>query len=396
MSENAVYWIWLQQALHAGAQVDDLLGVFSTARGVYESGETERRLSGALRASQLRRLEDTPLSAAEAILRRCASLGQRVVTPEDALYPAALRSLPDMPLVLYTRGDLYCLHDALAIAVVGARRASLYSLGVARALAKDLAGAGVVVVSGCALGVDAASHEGALYAGGKTVGVLGCGIDTPYLTENAALREDVAKNGALVTEYPPGTKVVPRNFPLRNRIISGLSSGVVVVEAGEHSGSLITARYAAEQGRDVFGVPGDLTSRDFTGVHALIRDGAKPVFSARDVLQEYTWVYDSLHPEALADVLHVTDVPRRSEPQAQRQPADPPAPPKPTRRTLPASLSDDARAVYDAMGAQALYTDDLVRATKLEPNRVFTALIELEINGFIQMTSGKRYCIKDE
>ena len=377
MNENTVYWIWLQQAMGEGARVDDLLGAFPTARDVYESSDMGRRLSGVLTAKQMQRLENTLLSDASAILRRCTERGQTVVTPEDEIYPQSLRTLADMPLALYVRGDLFCLRDALSIAIVGSRNASLYSLGIARALARDLAKAGAVIVSGCALGVDGASHEGALYEGGKTVGVLGCGLDTPYLMSNAALRENVAKNGALVTEYPPGSKALPGHFPLRNRIISGLSSGTVVIEAGERSGSLITARHAAEQGRDVFGVPGDLTSRNFTGVH---------------ILQEYTWVYDNLHLEDLSNELHTRQQKQTDRPKTEKRTRHGNTAPKP----VPSSLSDDAKTVYGAMGEQALYTDDLVRATKLEPNRVFTALTELEIYGLIQMVQGKRYCIKDE
>ena len=391
MNERTVYWVWLQQALGAGARVDDLLGAFPTAEALYRSTDLERRLSGVLTAKQLAKLERATLVDAAAIADRCAALGQTIVTPEDDVYPALLRSLPDLPLALYVRGDLSCLRDTLSVAVVGSRDASLYSLGVARSLAGDLARAGAVVVSGCALGVDGAAHEGVLEAGGKTVGVLGCGLDTPYLRSHAALRENVAKSGALLSEYPPGTKALPAHFPLRNRVISGLSAGTVVIEAGEKSGSLITARFAAEQGRDVFGVPGDLTSIHFTGVHALIRDGAKPVFSARDILQEYAWVYDDLQLEALSDRLRVPE-------PTQPSPAAKPAEPKqvPCRKPPTADLSADARTVYDAMGVDALYTDDLVRATKLGPNRVFTALTELEIFGFIQMVEGKRYRIKED
>ena len=392
MNEHTVYWVWLQQAMGAGARVDDLLGAFSTAGTLYRSTELERRLSGVLTARQLARLEKVTLADASAITDRCAALGQTVVTPEDDAYPAALRTLTDMPLALYVRGDLSCLRDALSIAVVGSRNASLYSLGVARSLSGDLARAGAVVVSGCALGVDSASHEGAIYAGGNTVGVLGCGLNTPYLMTNAALRENVAQNGALISEYPPDAKALPAHFPLRNRIISGLCAGTVVIEASEKSGSLITARYAAEQGRDVFGVPGDLTSRNFTGVHALIRDGAKPVFSARDILQEYAWIYDDLQLEALSDRLRV---PETRQPSPEK--AKPAEPKRALRRKMPtADLSADARTVYDAMGVDALYTDDLVQATKLEPNRVSTALTELEIFGFIQMIEGKRYRIIED
>ena len=395
---NKAYWIWLQQAVGAGARTDEILTAFPTARALYESDGMTRRVSGVFTARQIEKLERTKLDDARRILSRCEKGGQTVLTPEDADYPAALRSLTDAPLALYVKGDLSCLRDRLAIAVVGSRRASMYSLDVARRLCRDLSRAGAVIVSGCALGVDSAAHTGAIYGGGKTVGVLGCGIDARYLMQNEALREEVAKHGALVTEYAPGTEARAAHFPLRNRIISGLSSGVLVIEAGEKSGSLITARLAAEQGRDVFGVPGDLTSLDYTGVNRLIRDGAKPVFSARDVLAEYMWVYDDLALEQLEQQPLRPSMPPISPGEAKhpetaaseetQQTAE-----KPLRRKADETLSPDAKTVYAVFQGEALYTDDLVRATGFEPNRVFTALTELEIFGYIRMIEGKRYTL---
>ena len=381
---NTIYWIWMQTALGAGARIDEILSVFPSARALYESDGMTRRVSGILTPKQIDKLEQVSLDDAQQILTRCANAGQETVTPEDSLYPESLRSLPDAPCVLYVRGDLSCLQNKLAVAVVGARHASMYSLNVARQICRDLVRAGAVIVSGCALGVDSASHAGAIYGGGKTVGVLGCGLDAQYLMQNEALRADITKNGALVTEYPPGTGARAPHFPLRNRIIAGLSAGVLVIEAGESSGSLITARLAAEQGRDVFAVPGDLMSLDYRGANRLIRDGAKPVFSARDVLDEYVWVYDDLSLDEIA----------RQPMQPDKQPipsAKAPVPRKAPHPDVP--LSADAQKVYAQFAQDALYTDDLVRATGFEPNRVFTALTELEICGLIKMIEGKRYTL---
>ena len=364
----------MQCALGIGAKAERVLSQFHTARALYECDPMERRMSGLLTAPQADKLDSTKLSEAQRILERCMRLGYTVLTPEDEAYPAPLRSLSDLPTALYVCGDVSCICEQLVIAVVGSRHASMYSLDVARQISRDLARAGAVVVSGGALGVDSAAHTGALYAKGKTIAVLGCGLNTPYLQKNAVLREEIAQNGALISEYPPDTPAKPANFPLRNRIISGLSSGVLVIEAGEKSGSLITARYASEQGRDVFGVPGDLTSMDYTGVNRLIRDGAKPVFSARDVLEEYMWVYDEMPLETLAEQ------PKKS-------------PTATAKRTVDASVSDAAKAVYRAFDDTPMYADDLVRKTGFEPNRVFTALTELEICGFIKMIEGKRYTI---
>ena len=200
-------------------------------------------------------------------------------------YPRLLAQISNPPKQLWIRGDS-SVCDKTAVAIVGARAASSEGKAVAAQIAADLARAGVVVISGMARGIDSAAHRGALEAGGKTVAVLGTGIDVVYPAENAELAERIAANGALVSEFPPGSPPIDFHFPLRNRIISGLSRAVVVIEAAEKSGSLITAREAADQSRDVMAVPGSLTGGRFRGSHALLRDGAKLVESAVDILQE--------------------------------------------------------------------------------------------------------------
>jgi DNA processing protein len=200
-------------------------------------------------------------------------------------YPPLLAQIPNPPKQVWIRGDS-SVCDKTAVAIVGARAASREGKAVAAQLAADLARAGVVVVSGMARGIDSAAHQGALDAGGKTVAVLGTGIDVVYPPENAALAERIAQSGALMSELPLGAPPLEHHFPLRNRIISGLSRAVVVVEAAEKSGSLITARAAADQNRDVMAVPGSLTGGRFRGSHALLRDGAKLVETAVDILQE--------------------------------------------------------------------------------------------------------------
>ena len=396
MSTDALYWVWAQLALGTGAQTDDLFGVFGTARELYESSDYERRVSGALTAKDIEKIERTPLDTARSVLVRCEALAVRVLTPEDADFPQMLHTLTNEPLALYVQGDLHCLRDRPVIAVVGSRGATQYSLGVARQLSRDLARAGAVVVSGCAQGVDSAAHTGALSVpGGKTVGVLGCGHDTRYLMQNAALRAEIAANGALLSEFPPGSPASAWHFPLRNRIISGLSRGVLVIEAGEKSGSLITAKCAAEQGKDVFAVPGDLTSLNYMGSHRLIRDGAKPVFSARDVLEEYLWVYDDLRLDELSDrPMQMQPEPLPKAKRASAKQAQP-EPQRAVPRDLPDSADADTKRIYACFRDTPLYTDDLVRDTGFEPNRVFTALTELEICGFIKMIEGKRYVLAD-
>lgn len=192
--------------------------------------------------------------------------------------------------MLFVWGDETILNSEVMLSVVGTRKASNYSMRVTRLLSSKLARAGAVIVSGGALGVDSAAHTGAM-EGGRTIAVLGCGFGTDYLRDNAALRREISKNGAVITEYFPFTPASRTTFPMRNRIISGMSLGTIVVEAGERSGSLITARLALSEGRDVFAVPGEVITSAFTGTNRLIHDGAKPVFTALDVLEEYYYTY---------------------------------------------------------------------------------------------------------
>jgi DNA processing protein len=224
-------------------------------------------------------------SRAAAAIRRAGERRLTAVPWSDPAYPPALTTIVDPPPVLWMRGAIVALNTP-AVAIVGSRAGSSYALSVAGQLAEDLASKGVTIVSGLARGVDSAAHRGALAAGGVTIAVLGSGVDVMYPPEHASLASDIEHDGLVVSELVPGTPPHPRFFPLRNRIISGLSRAVVVIEAGEKSGSLITARCALEQGRDVLAVPGNVLSGRNRGAHALLRDGAKIVESADDILEE--------------------------------------------------------------------------------------------------------------
>ncbi|MGE5246006.1 MAG: DNA-processing protein DprA [Betaproteobacteria bacterium] len=224
-------------------------------------------------------------AAAREALGRGTDRGLRAIAWSDPVYPASLAAIPDPPPVLWMQGRTDAL-DLPAVAIVGSRAGSPYALEVAARLAGDLAGCGLAVVSGLARGVDSAAHRGALAADGVTVAVLGCGADIVYPREHRGMAAEIAARGAVLSEFVPGTPPLPWCFPLRNRIISGLSRAVVVIEAGEKSGSLITARAALEQGRDVLAVPGNVLSGRNRGAHALLKDGAKIVESADDILEE--------------------------------------------------------------------------------------------------------------
>jgi DNA processing protein len=241
------------------------------------------------------RRDDLDRRAGE-VLTRAAELGIRPVGRLDAFYPPALAQVADAPVVLWVSGDVAAL-DGRLVAVVGSRAASPYGLEAAGRLGEDLSRAGVTVVSGLARGCDAAAHRGALAAGGRTVAVLGCGPDVCYPAEHADLLRAVRQSGAVVSEYPPGTPPRPGHFPLRNRIISGLCRGVVVVEASDRSGSLLTAGCALDQGREVMAVPGTVFGQRHRGSHALLRDGARLVETADDVLEELGWAGARARPD---------------------------------------------------------------------------------------------------
>lgn len=370
------YWIWLSSALGASARTDEILSAFPDPETLYEADRKTRILSGVFSARQLEKLESTSLKNAEIAVEICNKNGWSVITPENELFPEPLKQLADMPLVLFADGDISVLKDKIVIGVVGTRDPCRDSRIIARTLSRDMAQAGAVIVSGGALGIDSCAHEGALSGGGKTVCVMGCGLGTGYLMDNEPLRREISRNGALITEYPPFTKASRFTFPERNRIISGLSMGVLVVEAGEKSGSLITAKYANNQGRDVFAIPGSILSTAYMGANRLIKDGAKAVTCAGDILESYAAMY----PERL-------DTSRTAPDSAELKPE--PA----KRRKSPASLTGDTQKIYALFGEEPLHPDELCAMSGLSMGSVITALMELEMEGFISQTEGKNYIL---
>ena len=290
-----------------------------------------------------------PLAVPE-LRRKVEAQTTEAVTLLDEAYPPLLREIADPPFCFFARGDVALLRRPL-FAVVGTRRPSPYGVNAARMFARELTRAGLVVTSGLARGIDAAAHDESLLAGGSTVAVLGTGLDVIYPREHKRLTERISENGCVVTEYPPGTQPRAMNFPTRNRIIAGLSVGTLVVEATDRSGSLITARLAAEQGRDVFAVPGSVFSRVSDGPHALIQSGAKLVRGASDILEELGW-----------------EVTPRCEIDARHSP-------------LVALLSyEDPRHV-----------DELSVRSGLPHNELAAMLLELELGGIVRSLPGARY-----
>lgn len=298
----------------------------------------------------------------------------RKITIEDKEYPKNLRTIYDPPGELYVNGTLM-EQDETAVALVGSRRASQYGLEACEKLAYELALRGVTVVSGMARGIDSASHRGALKAKGRTIAVLGSGHNNIYPPENKKLYEEIVKSGAVVTEFEDDMPPLPENFPQRNRIISGLSLGVVVVEAARNSGALITANFALEQGRDVFAVPGKISSHTSSGTNELIKDGARLVQSADDILEELS----------LAEI-----EPMRGEDKEKRN--------EDIKRMSKAyiynSLTDDERKVYKALSDEPQYIDEILNKADLNPSKASKILLNLELKNLIKELPGKQFIIK--
>lgn len=395
-----LYWCWLQQAMHCGARVEEALAAFGSPRAVYEASEYERRISGAFTVKQIERLGAETLQRAEEILRTCDRYGITVLTPDDAQYPQLLRQLAAYPCVLYVRGDVDALCEPCPIAVVGARQASDYAVQATRGLAYTLAKAGMTVVSGGALGIDSAAHRAAIEAGGRTVCYMGCGFGVKYLMENSGLRREISEHGALVSEFPPGTPAGKATFPIRNRLISGSSLGTLVVEAGVKSGSLITAKGAREMGRDVFAVPGNILTSTFDGANQLIRDGAKPVFSARDILEEYSARMPGRIDMSAAD----TSLSRAAEGENASQPV-PAGLPREMHNTiknkreikeLPANATAEMRRILAAVTDAPLRADEIAERTGTPMRNLLRVLTQLEVMGYIVQQQGKRYLAVQE
>ncbi len=336
------------------------------------------------------RLVDAANRDLSAVQTRLTRLGIRLVTWDDADYPAALRAIPDPPVAFFVKGTL-AEADARAIGIVGSRGASPYGRHVAAELAAGLAGRGITVVSGMALGADAAAHEGCLRAGGRTLAVLGGGIDIIYPPEHAELYERIAATGAVISELPPGAPAARYTFPVRNRIISGLSLGVVIVEAPEKSGALITAGHALEQGREVFAVPGSVNSVQSKGSHQLLRDGAKLVESVQDILDEL--------PEVAAPRVTPPPLPGPSwdDSATAPEPASPPPPAPRPRKTAPApppptpALPPEEEALLHLLSTTARHVDQLCEDSGLPPAQVNATLLMLELKGLIQRRPGNQY-----
>lgn len=426
---NYKYWIWLQQSLGYGShKINVIRRFYSSIVDFYNAGKHDWERCGCFTKRELEKLYENTLDETEEIIDRCELLGYNILTPDSEDYPIQLKEIYDPPAVLYVNGELPPMGNTLSIGVVGTREATPSGKKLAYSISFDLAKAGVNIISGGALGIDSSAHKGALDAGGKTVCVLGCGLNYNYLMSNAGLRADIAENGAVISEYPPNLAPYRNSFPKRNRIISALSQGILVVEAGKNSGALITAANAAEQNRDVFAVPGNPSSFLSAGTNELIKQGATPVTNAYDILGEYLGKYSltieekpvsaaenakSISsnqmnrqniPKAAEKIRLNSDdkqlkmnstVTRSSKDKKRRKSKED----KETGnrqetsfKKIPANLlSDEANLVYNAICENVSTIDSILHRTKLPINKILQSITELEIYGAIEATRDGKY-----
>ena len=388
------YWIWLAEKRGVRRQTKlALTQRFETPEELYYAETDEVLLTEGITREEAAALEDKDLRRAEEILEVCERQDYRILTIADAAYPRRLRNIFDPPILLYCRGRLPLMDEEAAIAVVGTRSYTPYGALCAGKLGGQLAAGGAVIVTGLAYGIDSLAARAALRNGGRVLGVLGCGLDVVYPRGSEELYEDVAAAGALITEYAPGTLPLSGNFPVRNRILSGLSVAVLVVEAPERSGALITAGTALEQGREVFAVPGPIDAPGSVGCNRLIRDGAGLVSNGWDILREY----EARFPGKLKREGARRDVPpipgyesRERQREEQRREARK-LPPLLTLGPEGPELTDDQLCLLRTLTEEPMLVDDLVEASGIPVRRVLSALTMLEIDGYVSQAPGKRY-----
>ncbi len=340
-----------------------LLSAFHTPEAVFDAGLSELSSVGKISESKAKRIKE--FKAWDRIDREIKEAEQhniRIITLFDKEYPEPLSHLDNAPAILYIKGDL-AEDDRFALAMVGSRDMSDYGRKISADLSYELACAGLTIVSGMARGIDTVSHSGALKAGGRSIAVLGCGLDVCYPAENKELMTALSRSGCVMSEFPLGTPPLRENFPRRNRLISGLSLGVLVVEATARSGSLITARFALEQGKEIFAVPGNITSGNARGTNSLIKMGAKPVQSAEDIIED-------LSPQ-IKGMLKVKDF---SVPPSARL-----------------EINDEEKAICNILGSDSKHIDHIVRELKIPAARLSGLLLGLEMKGLIRQTAGNNF-----
>lgn len=359
------FWIALNYLPDIGPVIARrLLSVFGNPENIFQMSLSELRSVEGLSENRARGI--TGFKQWDRVQKDIVDALQdkaQFITFHDKAYPDSLKYIPDAPLLLYVKGEIMDI-DRYAVAVVGSRRATEYGMRAAETISYKIASYGLTVVSGMARGIDSASHRGALKAKGRTIAVLGSGIDVPYPSENRGLMNAIASSGAVISEFPVGTEPYKENFPRRNRIISALSLGVLVVEATVDSGSLITVGYALEQGKEVFALPGNITSRNSKGTNNLIKNGAKLVECAEEIIEE-------LRPQ-IKGILKEQEVV--------------------SKKALP-EMTHDEKVLYHFLDNEPKHIDSIIRHTDMSSSKALSILLNLELKGVVRQLEGKRFSL---
>ncbi len=371
-------WISLNMTPQIGPRAaTKLLERFGSAESVFHATRSELT-SLRLRAESVESILKKEFhDKAQEEFEKVKGIGGDVLVLDDGSYPELLREIDDPPITLYVKGDWQACFDAPCVALVGSRRCSTYGANASEMLSRDLAANGICIVSGLARGIDTAAHRGAIARKGRTIAVLGTGIGQVYPKENAKLVDEILANGgAIVSQFPLETPPLSENFPYRNRIISGLSLGVLIIEASERSGSLITARLAMEQNREVLAVPGNITSKNSFGTNYLIKSGAA-------LVQQWQDVVSALPSEISAAILP----PKIDEKEKQTKPEQ--------TDSMPNNLSDNERVIYSILSPdEPIHIDFLLEKSQLSVGDLASAILELEMRDLIRELAGKRYARK--
>ncbi len=419
ISSNAVYWIWLTLAIgYNNPKIKRISELYPDISRFYSAGEREWRLSGILTQKDIQNLSLAKLSDANAIIDRCRELGYSILCIDDKAYPKCLYNIYSPPALLYIDGKFPDIDNRFSVGIVGTRRATQYGIKNSYKFAYALSKYGTIIVSGGALGIDGASHRGTLAADGITVCVRGCGLNCSYLKENADIRRTIPKKGAVISEYPPDE--TPRNyyFPARNRIISALSDGVLIIESGAKSGSLITADLAIEQGKEVFALLGNNSPQN-EGSNSRIKEGsAIPVTDFMDILNTYDNLY-AINGDVDLDGISLSDIENapvkgkkppkekriylnRNEPASLHSVSDSltqknsirnPVQNKPEHKSN-LDLPDTALRVYNYIGNEPVQVDKISNDLSIPIFKVLTALTILEMKGLVTALQGRKYILK--
>ena len=373
-SEQGTYWLALALTPGLGpARIKRVIEQFGTAERVFTATLTELEATGLRAISAQSIATGKSLEMAKEECAKAIEARARIISLSDPEYPSRLKEIYDPPVILFVKGSVEVLSQP-GLAMVGTRHPTPYGTGMAERLASDLAARGLAIISGLARGIDTASHRGAVAAKGKTIAVLGTGIDIMYPKENTRLTEQIVSlGGALITEFPVGTSPAPQNFPIRNRIISGMSAGVLVVEAAEYSGTRITSRLALEQNRDVYAVPGNVTNKNSWGPNTLIKQGAKLVATWEDVWEELP-----------ADVQVALSA---------IQPHESPTPETASLFPDEVKSPQETKILKLLKADESTHIDQLVELLEdeMSPSEIFAALFELELNGKVRQLPGKNF-----